>query len=212
MMLPLLAAAPAAFAARDADQELLARVMEEQAVARALPEPSWLDYLWHVLRAAVEAVIRPFLSRLDGLPMEGLARALAIGAVAVAAALAVGLAVRFLRRRRRAHETVPGGVAAGDVPCADEGRRPAEAWRAELETRLARGDVASALEALWWWLATTVAREPVDASWTTRELLARAGRPDLGAFSAGLDRLAYAAARPRADEVRGFLERLEAAL
>jgi hypothetical protein len=210
MIVRLLAAAPAALPPRPADQELLARVMAEEAVAHALPEPSWLEYLWHVLKVAIEAVLHPLMSRLSGLPMEGLARALAIGAVAAAVLLAVGLAVRFLRQRAREEE--PGAAPSPPVLPADSGTRPAEDWHAALEARLAGGDVAGALEALWWWLATTVAREPVDASWTTRELLARAGRGDLRAFSVGLDRLAYAAARPQADDVRAFFDRLRAAL
>ncbi|MET0553450.1 MAG: hypothetical protein ABW221_10470 [Vicinamibacteria bacterium] len=210
MTLRLLTAAPAAYGPHAADQQLLARVMEEQAVARALPEPSWMEYLWHVLRTAIEAVLDPLMSRLGGLPVGSIARALAIAFAGAVVLLAVALAVRLLRRRARAD--APAGVPAPAVLPADAGTRPAEDWHAALEARLAGGDVAGALEALWWWLAASVAREPVDGSWTTRELLARAGRPDLRAFSVGLDRLAYAAARPRADEVRAFFDRLRAAL
>jgi len=211
MTLGLLATAAAALPPRSADQALLQRVLDEQAVARALPEPSWLEYFWHVLLTAVEAVVQPVLARLGGLPVGGVARALAIAALAVVILLAVGLAVRFLRRRRAAAAD-PAGASAAPTPEADEAARPAASWRDVLEARLAAGDVAGAVEALWWWLAITVSREPVDASWTTRELLARAGRSDLRALGTGLDRLTYAAARPRPDDVRAFVDRLQAAL
>lgn len=210
-MTAALAAAAAALPPRAADEALLRRVMDEQAVARALPEPSWLDYLWHLLRTAVEAVLRPVLSRLDGLPVQGLARALAVAALAAVALLAVGLAVRWLRRRRQA--VLPGSDARGQAGAApQDASRPAASWRGAFEERLAAGDVAGAVEALWWWLATAIAREPVDASWTTHELLTRAGRPDLRAIGVGLDRLTYAAARPGADDVRALATRLQAAL
>jgi len=191
-----------------ADQELMRRVLEEQAVARALPPPSWTEYLLHVVRTVLETVLGPLLRHI---PLAGAARVLLIAVLAVAVLALAALVVRALRRRaRRASEAAP-PAAAGAPPTPARAPDPV-AWRTQLDAHLDRGDVAAALDALWWWLATTVVRGAVDPSWTTRELLARAGRTDLGALSGALDRLTYAAARPQPADVRAFAERLEAAL
>jgi hypothetical protein len=200
--------AAAALQAVSADHRLMKRVLEEQAVAQALPAPSWTEYLLHLVRTAVEKLLAPFLG---ALPMAGVARWLLVGLAALATLVTIGLVVRALRRRRE------GTVLAGDpattaAPVAVDRAADPAAWRRRLEEHLGRGDIAEALDALWWWLATSVAREPVDPSWTTRELLARAGRSDLRGFSIALDRLAYAAARPQTGDVRAFLDRLQAAL
>jgi hypothetical protein len=207
-MTPLAAVARAALAPVPADQELMRRVLEEQAVARVLPTPSWSEYLLHVVRTALETVMGPLFRYL---PMAGVARVLLIAVLAVAVLALVALLVRVVRRRaRRAAQPDP-EAAAGPPPAPPRAPDPA-AWRMQLDAHLGRGDVAAALDALWWWLATTVARGAVDPSWTTRELLARAGRTDLGALSGALDRLTYAAARPQPADVRAFALRLEAAL
>jgi hypothetical protein len=191
-----------------ADQELMRRVLEEQAVARTLPPPSWSEYLLHLVRTALETVLGPLLRHV---PMAGAARVLLIAVLAVSVLALVALVVRVLRRRAR-RATQPDRQAAAEAPPAPPRAPDPAAWRSELDAHLDRGDVAAALDALWWWLATTVMRGAVDPSWTTRELLARAGRTDLGALSGALDRLTYAATRPQPADVRAFALRLEAAL
>jgi hypothetical protein len=207
-MTPLVWAAAPALAPQHADQELMRRVLAEQAVVQVPPAPSWSEYLLHVLRTVVEMLLAPLLRNL---PMAGLARWMLVTVLAVAVVALLALVVRALRRRRRRPGAPAVEVAAARERAAARALDPA-AWRTRLDAHLGSGDVAAALDALWWWLAVSVAREPVDPSWTTRELLARAGRTDLGGFSAALDRLAYAAARPAAADVRAFAERLQAAL
>jgi hypothetical protein len=85
-------------------------------------------------------------------------------------------------------------------------------WRQELDRRLASGDVAGALEALWWWFAREVASEHVDASWTSHELLARCGRRELAPLATALDRLLYGAERPDVSDLLRFRGRIEEAL
>lgn len=207
-MKALLAAAPTAIPPLPADQELMQRLLEEQGVAQALPAPSWSEYLLHLVRTALETLLEPFFRNV---PVAGLAWGLLVFAAAVAGLVLIALVVHGLRRRgRRKTEPVP-AAAADAAKAAARGLDPA-AWRERLDAYLGSGDVASALDALWWWLATSVVHEPVDPSWTTRELLARAERADLGGFSVALDRLAYAASRPQAADVRAFADRLQAAL
>jgi hypothetical protein len=84
------------------------------------------------------------------------------------------------------------------------------AWKAEIEARLASGDVAGALEAFWWWLASSLSLESaVDASWTTRELLAKARRRELLGLGARLDVLMYGPRIPSSDDVIACLARFE---
>ena len=89
---------------------------------------------------------------------------------------------------------------------------PGADWEGELERRLARGDVPAALEALWWWLAGRLEAPAAEASWTTRELVVRAGRRDLLRLVMPLDRLLYGAGQPSEGEVRGLFASLRGAL
>ncbi len=70
-----------------------------------------------------------------------------------------------------------------------------------MRRRLEAGDVSAAVEALWWWLASGLVADRAEPSWTSRELVARAGRQDLLADVRRLDRMMYGAARPSADDV-----------
>ncbi len=88
----------------------------------------------------------------------------------------------------------------------------AAAWRAELERRLAEGRIAEALEALWWWLARSVAATQVEADWTSRDLVTRSRREDLRDFVRRLDAFTYGPRRPAVEDLRGLVGRLEEAL
>ena len=72
--------------------------------------------------------------------------------------------------------------------------------------------MAAACEALWWWLARSLLADPVEASWTSRELLVHAGRRDLTPGVRHLDRLIYGAVPPSPDDVRGLWGELREAL
>jgi hypothetical protein len=114
-------------------------------------------------------------------------------------------------RRHAGHGTTR--PAASAIPSAQPlAEHDREGWRREIDRRLAAGDLEGTLEALWWWFARSVSRDRVDPSWTSHELLARCARPDLTPLARVLDRLLYGQQRPRPDDVRRFVGRIEAAL
>jgi hypothetical protein len=90
--------------------------------------------------------------------------------------------------------------------------RSAAAWRAELERRLAAGLVAEALEALWWWLARSLASGQVEPAWTSRDLVTRSRREDLRDLVRRLDAFTYGARRPAVEDLRRLVGGLEEAL
>jgi hypothetical protein len=102
-----------------------------------------------------------------------------------------------------------GDVAEIDLPAAE---RSATAWRAELERRLAAGHIAEALEALWWWLARSVAASQAEPAWTSRDLVARSRREDLRDLVRRLDAFTYGPRRPAVEDLRRLVGGLEEAL
>ena len=194
-----------------ADPVLVRRVLEETGVDQTVATPGWSGYAEAVTEAAF-GWLRARVPAAEAL--SSLARGLA-PAVALAAGIAalglLYLLVRSVLRRRRSRAPVPAAAKPGPaiVPAVQRGRA---GWRKEMDRRLAEGDVAGALEALWWWFAHSLCPAAVDRSWTSQELLTRCGRPDLAPPARTLDRLIYGSDRPDADEVRRFLGRLETLL
>ena len=187
---------------------LLERVLAETGVARFPSKPSPLSYS-EAWSEAVARWLERFFGDRPGV-FEGLGRAMVYAAL-LAVAAALGFLVVLLLRSLRAHRrpsSRAGQAATSAVPAAAP-VRDAEGWKREIEHRLRSGDVAGALEALWWWLARSLAGERADASWTTRELVVYAGRRDLLALVPYLDVLMYAPRRPAAADVAACRERLE---
>jgi len=193
-----------------ADAGALQRAL--QGVERERPSPSAAAYLAMVMERAARA-----LSRL----LQPLAEALHLGqpvvvlvsraALAIAGILLAVLLVRVLRASRRRPAGVPAVLETRAASAAVPHSRAA-AWRTELDVRLGAGDVAGGLEALWWFLARSVAAADVDPSWTSQDVLSRAGREDLGPLAARLDRLVYGPVRPALADVRALLAGVERAL
>ncbi len=209
------AAAPGvpAFAFRTADPDLVRRVLSETGVVREPSGPSLVGYV-SAWGEALARWISDFFSARPELA-QGIVTAMelvAIGVVAAAAVLLMVLLVRKLTRRRPATpRDSPAWSRIAEPSAAAALDR--SAWRSEFEARLARGDVAGALEALWWWLAASLAPgSPVDASWTTRELLTRARRPELLGLSAALDVLMYGRTVPTPGDLRSCHARFEEVL
>jgi hypothetical protein len=160
------------------------------------------------MRAIGEALTR---ARLRGWRVLRLPQPLLWALAVVTAGLAILLLYRLIASRldRRPGEQVTGALGAfGPAPMA----RDAAAWRAELERCLADGCIAEALEALWWWLARTVAGSQAEPDWTSRDLVARSRRPDLRDLVRRLDAFTYGPCRPGVDELRALAGRLEEAL
>lgn len=197
---------------QSADHALLQRLIEQERIAQAVPDPAWSDYLVRLARAGLdglEALLSPMRDILAGLglPMKTVAVVLfglLAGMIVVLATIAV---LRLVRGRRP--EMLPRDAIEKTLEPAP---RDPDVWRALLEERLRAGGISDALEAVWWWLAASVSRGPVDPSWTSRELLLRAGRPDLGPWAAALDRMTYGARRPDAEAVRGLVHALESSV
>lgn len=197
-----------------ADHALLRRLIEQEHIGGAAPGPDWSDYLVNLARAALSALERVLSPARDviaglGLSMDTVATVLLVLLAAAVVALATIGVLRLLRRRRRSTEAETSVGSAEPLPPAP---RDPHTWRALIDERLRAGGIAEALEAAWWWLAASVSRGPVDPSWTSRELLARAGRQDLGRWAAALDRMTYGPEPPRLEEVRGLVDALEAAV
>lgn len=208
----------AAEAGAGADRQLLERVLEETGVAREPPGPSVTGYLMHLGETAAKAVSGTLLGFLEGAVdlVGGLGPALRVVIWLAAGCVVLWLAWMAVQLwQRRARRAGPDAAVAPAGPALPPPGRPVAALRADVEARLAEGRIAEALEALWWWLARTLAGEAADVAWTTRELLARAprgrGRP-LGPLARALDAMIYGPRRPGGGEVRAFLDRLEEAL
>ncbi len=215
MTLPIAAlgplpAAPPAWTWASADRALLSRVLSESRVERVPARPAiaeyvqaWTDALWRALER--------FLARHQGL-WESVTWGLKIAAWLLVATAVVLLLLAILRvLRRRSRPAASASAQGGREPVSARASGDRGFWRQELERRLACGDVDGALEALWWWFASSIVRE-VDPSWTSRELLGAARRSDLTFAAVELDRALYAPRRPRPDDVSGLLARLERAL
>lgn len=208
----LAASAAAQPSASRADRQALAEIVAEHGVATAPETPGLSAYA----RDLGDAVVDWLTLRLDRVApgmaafVAGLARVGAGVVFAVALVLLALLLYRVARRHlagREPRETAPAraAAAAGEEP-------PGADWAAEIRRRLAAGDVAAACEALWWWLARALVRDGVESSWTSRELLARAGRSDLAPPVRRLDRMIYGPAAPAVDDVRRLWSELEEAV
>lgn len=191
-----------------ADRALVERALAESGAERT-PVPPESSYLGEVARAAQQELTELLLrgSEMLLLPAWALV-AIALTAAGLAVLLVARALLPGLRDRRTRSEV--GTVAA--LERAPAAARDAAAWRAELERRLAEDRVAEALEAAWWWLARSLAGEKAEPDWTSRDLVARAGREDLLDLVRWLDIWAYGPRLPAAAELRGLVGRLEAGL
>jgi hypothetical protein len=205
------AAAPGApaFAFRSADPELVRRVLTETGVVREPSGPSLVGYV-SAWGEAIARWISDFFSARPELA-EGIVSAMELIAIGVVATAAVLLIAIVLRRASRSRTGAPPPPDAWSrIPEPVSAALDRDAWRRELDARLSRGDITGALEALWWWLAASLTLGvPVDPSWTTRELLVNARRPELIGTSAALDGLMYGRGVPSSADVRTCLARFE---
>jgi hypothetical protein len=198
------------FSATQADPAAVERLLREAGVDREIAPVSWSQYFESLVEALLERLfgdnspLHDFLQQHTGIP-----RWITYALLATVVLIALAIVVEIVRRRARGVSPAGEGrhVSSRPLPAA----RDAAAWRAELERRLAGGERGPALEALWWWFALSVAAE-VPESCTSRELVARAGRPELVSPARELDRLLYGPQRPQAPELRAMVRHLEQVL
>jgi hypothetical protein len=190
-----------------AERTVLERVLADSAVER-VPAPPESSYFGELAQRAQMALLDLLVK---GGNMLRLPRpvylAITLGLAAIALFLLLRLLLPRLRRRAMIQET--GDVTELDLPPA---ARSAAAWRAELERHLAEGRVAEALEALWWWLARSVAAGKVEPDWTSRDLVTRSRREDLRDLVRRLDAFTYGPRRPAVEDLRRLVGGVEEAL
>jgi hypothetical protein len=193
----------------EADPATVERVLTETGVATAMPSPSWTEYAEAIVYAMTEAFTGALAPVGAAFVAYGwLAMVLTVALILAIGAWLIALALRLADERRRAGASRASGVTTeAGAPVAP---RDARAWRRELERRLDEGQVGPALEALWWWFACSAAgTSEVERSCTSRELVRRAGRPDLGGPAGELDRWLYGPRAPAVSELRVLLRRAE---
>jgi hypothetical protein len=195
-----------------ADHALVERIVAETRVETTPVSPGWSEWLEALSTAALRWIGDriPGMPRLDWLAESAGPAAKVVGVVVVGVLLY--LTVRLLIARRAARPVGPPTAATPRAEAAPAPERDAAAWRREFERCLEDADLPAALRALWWWFARAVSPGHVDESWTTREMLARGGRADLGPLGGTLDQWLYGTRKPSDDELAGFLGRAEAAL
>jgi len=198
-----------------ADRELLEQILRESGVGREVSEASWGSYIAHLAERIAGGVFRWTMSGVSALlDASGFWGWVIWALLALAGAALVVWLLRFVldafRAGRRRAVTEPEDLAL------EAGARAhavaAAAWRRRLAEHLAAGRIPEALEAVWWWLARSIAAERADPAWTSRELVARAGRPELAPAVATLDVLLYGPRRPAVPEVEAFVHTLEGRL
>lgn len=169
------------------------------------PESSYLGELARAVRQALTELLMAGARTLH-VPAAALWGAVALFAALVVLLIGRSLLVRLRRRSPRAGRVGADEVTSPEMP------RDAAGWRAELERRLAAGQVAGALEALWWWLARSLAGDDAEPDWTSRDLVARSSRDDLRGLVRRLDAFTYGPRRPAVEDLRGLVGRLEEVL
>ena len=191
-----------------ADPALLERVLASSGVERT-PVPAESSYLGELGRAARQALMEALTKAGEALHLSPRVLWAAVALFAAIVFLLIARAVFSRLRRRPALGEETEMSAAGSLPTAP---RDAAGWRAELERRLAEGRTPDALEALWWWLARSLAGPEAAADWTSRDLVARSRRDDLRHLVRRLDAVTYGPRPPQIEDLRGLVSRLEAAL
>lgn len=145
----------------------------------------------------------PSASNFANAPIERFLRiVLSILTILLAAAVLRFAATRWSRR-------TPTGDPRITPLSTPEHPDPGPRWDRELEKRMADGDAGGAALALWWWLAGRLVGEEAQPSWTSRELIRRAGRIDLMPTIRRLDRVLYGAEKPSIAGVRQLWSELK---
>ena len=181
------------------DRPLLEQLVEDGGVLTETPRPRLSEYVVDVVNGVLLRISEWLFGAgsLDDTALRVVQWMIAVIVVLLAAML-FWRWLRWWRGRARVRIERPLDVVALEPAAVDVD------WRAELEVRLEGGDAAGALEALWWWLAVRLEQVEAEASWTTRELVHRAGRRDLLPLVRRWDRLVYGGGEPDIDGVRGL--------
>lgn len=194
------------------DPTWLGQLAEAEGVVIEVSKPGLAEYS-RDLGEAISYAINDWLA--GWVPGVGSVLAPLAPTILKALLIILGITVAFILIRRwlspgPAKEEVRQVVelASGSV---SEARSPV-IWAAELARSLEAGQIADALAALWWWLASQITSERVDPTWTSRELLRQAGRRDLQMLADRLDRLMYGPEVPGREQVSVLFQELREAV
>jgi hypothetical protein len=191
-----------------ADGEALRRALDLDGVATDLPGPGPIDYVTDLIGALWSRATGWVEERVSEGTLDLLYRVL-VWTLVLTLLWVVGLLVLRLWSLR-ARPSVASRPGLSVVPVREEpSRGPSGSWT-EFEAHIAAGDMAAALEALWWWVARSVAPSGLDEAWTTDELLAATPQPSFGLARSmrNLDRLLYGGRLPESDEVIQLAQRI----
>lgn len=200
-----------ALAPSRADLDVLHDVLTRTRVMATPAGPTFASYVQALAGGLARWISRALRTRPD--LSEDLALAVEVAALALIAAALSALAI-WLWRRLAARRNLPAAEGPRTewqtAPRTGTGTWDRSRWRSRIDDLLSSGDLAGALEAVWWWFATSLDLDGViDTSWTTRELLRRAGRPELSRAAVVLDVLLYGRRVPSRAEVVSCVGRLE---
>lgn len=181
------------------DAALVAQLQREGRVDTAVPQPGLRDWAAALMRGLGRWV----WSLVPGVPWLRSGRVwqgIGYAALALAALAAAWLAwqglVRWMSRSGvRPEPDVSSTSERAATP------RGAATWRAVVEEELAAGRARAALGALWWWVAESLLGGRVEPSWTSRQLVAEARRPDLRPALGALDGMLYGPDEVGTDQV-----------
>lgn len=204
---PWTAASPVA--GRDGDPAAVEAVLAGEGLDRRWPRPGvgqWLRDAMLAISGALFSWLRTARGAFPSWLVNGLVGLLL---VAVSVGLVTLLAWYLRQKRRRGTGAAPESPETEPPPTSPAG---AADWRRRLEEHLAAGRLPEALEALWWWLASSLAGEAADPAWTGRELLQATDRVDLRAPVRDLERLAYGGRPVAADQVHRLWAHLRTAV
>ena len=207
----LASGASASLTAGRADMNLLREVLARTRVVRTPAGPHLGSYFQALLTALFRWIFRAFHARPE--LTDQVALAVNVAALALLATALSILAIWLWRRlvvRRSAPAAARPLADWRTAPDRSPERWDRSRWRKRIDELLSAGNLTGALEAVWWWFATSLDPEgSIDSSWTTRELLRRAGRPELSRAATALDVLMYGRAVPLPSEVSACVGRLE---
>jgi hypothetical protein len=199
--------------AASVDIQLLEEIYRVERVDTSDPSQGTSAYLGHLLNTALSKLFEGLGWVVDAfLGSSGTTRPLALALVAIAALAVVVALVRFLLARVRCRRGELPFSAEPTPAAAGAAQSDAPGWRLELGRRLAAGDLRAALEAAWWWLASSLVGPRADPAWTTRELLLAADRRDLGSSGRQLDAMLYGEREVDGGALEAWLTEAEAKL
>lgn len=199
--------------AASVDTRLLEEIYRVERVDTSDPSQGTSAYLGHLLSTAISKLFEGLEWVVDAfLGNSASTRPLALALVAIAALAVVVALVRFLFARLRNRRAKLPARAEESSVAAGAARSDAPGWRLELGRRLAAGDLRAALEAAWWWLASSLVGPRADPAWTTRELLLAADRRDLVPSGRQLDAMLYGEREVHGEALEAWLTEAEAKL